>query len=287
MDYTNLFPDDCRLDEAFYGRIRGAAAHYELSDSFTILPPGGHAFTVKKGHILKFVQEDGPQAAVVAFWNAHNPREYYNCVRNRLYEGLYIGPLTRLWSDVPYLRPMLTCIEDTVEVRPPTRGFHYHRFWTHCTPETMEMRTGRPAPSTCHVNLLRAVEPFGLKEEDLRYNVKLFEKVRLNPDDGKLYAAPSDAKAGDYIAFYAEIDLLVAVSICPHGDNARDWGAADEDGLLPVGNRALRDGRRAQGVPQMDGLAATLERTMDTGFGPKGTMNRTGPRGLRDGHQRQ
>ncbi len=234
-EYSKLVQDLCRVDEAFYDRVRAAEPRYEPVEKLVIPPFSGRAFTVKRGQVFRVVQTEGPQAAVVAFWNAGNHKEYYNAMRGRIYEGLFIKPLTRIWSDVPYFRPMATCIEDTVVTRPPTRGFHHHRFWTHCSPEVMEMRSGRPGLNGCHLNLLRAVEPFRLKDERVRYNINLFQKARLDPDDGKFYGARSDSKTGDYVAFYAEIDLLVAVSVCPHGDNTRDWSVPEDDAVLSIG----------------------------------------------------
>src|SRR5438445_12338022 len=36
---------------------------------------------------------------------------------------------------------------------------------------------------------------------------------------------PSPAKAGDFIEFFAEIDVLCAISVCPHGDlSVQVWG---------------------------------------------------------------
>lgn len=93
------------------------------------------------------------------------------------------------------------------------------------------MRFGRAGLSSCQANLTQAVEPFGLSREDLRGNIVVFQKVRFDTSDGKWYGAPSDAKLDDYLEFYAEIDLLVAVSVCPNANNH----GGESEALNPLG----------------------------------------------------
>jgi uncharacterized protein YcgI (DUF1989 family) len=97
------------------------------------------------------------------------------------------------------------------------------------------MRTGRGGLQGCHLQLLKAIEPFGLNEDDIRDTINLFQNMRLDPRDGRLYAAKNDSKAWDYVEFYVEIDLLVAVSVCPGGDNTRDWTTPTDGTVLPLG----------------------------------------------------
>jgi uncharacterized protein len=96
------------------------------------------------------------------------------------------------------------------------------------------MRVGIPGLNSCHLNLLQAIAPFGLAEGDIRDNVNLFQKMRPDPETGRIYAALSDSKKGDYIEFYAEMDLLVAVSVCPNGDNMRYYSVLGKDVVLPL-----------------------------------------------------
>ena len=224
-----------QVDRELCDRVRDAIGPANRVDRFVIPPFSGRAFRVNRGQAFRVIQEEGPQVGVVAFWSAHNPREIYGPIRNRTWEGVFIGVYTKMWSEPPWLRPMMTCMEDTVVNEPPDGDFHHHRFWTHCSAETMEMRSGLTGLNSCHENLSRAVEPFGLKPEDIHENINVFQKVRLDPGDGKFYAARSDSKKGDYIGFYAEIDLLVAVSVCPVGDNTREWSMPGDPGVLPLG----------------------------------------------------
>lgn len=208
------------LDENFYEGVR--AAQRQLQDQLVVRPGTGLGFMVKKGQVFRLTQQTGPQVGEVAFWNAKNPKERFSAMRNRLFEGLFVTRDTRLWSDVPWLRPMMTCVEDTLASKTTQSPFHHHRFWTHCSAQSMQMRFGRAGLDSCHVNLSQAVEPFGLSDDDLKGNIVVFQKVRFDTSDGKWYGAPSDVKEGDYLEFYAEIDLVVAVSVCPNANPTRD-----------------------------------------------------------------
>lgn len=48
----------------------------------------------------------------------------------------------------------------------------------------------------------------------------------MDPRTGHHLNVVSDAVAGDYIQFFADVDLLVVVSLCPYGDGSVvpiDW----------------------------------------------------------------
>ena len=96
------------------------------------------------------------------------------------------------------------------------------------------MRSGISRSNACRSNFVRAIEPFGLTEDNLFENIVLFQKCLIDPRDGKAYSTESDSIRGDYIEFYAEIDLFVAVSVCSSVGNTRDWSGTD-DALLPLG----------------------------------------------------
>ena len=200
-DFTLLQPR-ARLDSAFYDRLRANARSAQMRDQFTIPPFQGRGFIVRKGQSFRIVQVEGVQIGDVAFWNVDHPTESYSLARTWAIEGWVTRPYTRVWSDVPWLRPLATCIEDTVVNTEPE--FHHHWLGTHCATEWTEMRVAIPGLNSCHLNLLQAIEPFGLTEANLRDNINLFQKMKVDPDSGRILAAPSESKTGDYIEFYAE-----------------------------------------------------------------------------------
>ena len=110
---------------------------------------------------------------------------------------------------------------------------------TRCDPYVRKMlsKENEDCDFTCHSNLTRAVVPWGLTEYDIHDVLNIFQVTGLV--DGRYYMAPCPARGGriggctaagtktaeenqeqeaDYIEFFAEIDLLVALSTCPGGD---------------------------------------------------------------------
>mgnify|MGYP003693741449 CR=1 FL=1 len=69
----------------------------------------------------------------------------------------------------------------------------------------------------CHSNLVRAVRPYQLTELDVHDVLNVFQVTGLTPD-GRYFVKPSPGRTGDYLEFFAEIDVLCAISVCPHGD---------------------------------------------------------------------
>ena len=232
-DFTLLDPR-AMLDTDFYDNLRAGKPRHKLIDRFIIPPYEGRGFIVKRGQSFRIIEEEGVQIADVSFWNANNPKEFYSLARTWAIEGWVVEPYLRVWSGVPWLRPLVTCIEDTVVTDPADSDFHHHWLGTHCATEWTEMRVAIPGLNSCHVNFLQAIEPFGLKEEDIHDNINLFQKMRADPHNGKISAALSDSKAGDYIEFYAEIDILAAVTVCPNGDNTRYYSVPGKDVVRPI-----------------------------------------------------
>ena len=83
------------------------------------------------------------------------------------------------------------------------------------------------------MNFLQAVEPFGLTEMDIGDNFMVHQKVHFDLKSGKKHNMRGDGQLGDYVTFYAEMDLLVAVSVCPFGDGFSD-GSMGENEVRPL-----------------------------------------------------
>lgn len=64
--------------------------------------------------------------------------------------------------------------------------------------------------------------PFGLTEFDIHDVLNVFQVTGLDAE-GRYFMEASPAVKGDYIEFFAEQDLLMALSTCPGGDLST-WG---------------------------------------------------------------
>src|SRR5260370_40522643 len=76
------------------------------------------------------------------------------------------------------------------------------------------MLTGDDFDYCCHSNLVRAVAPHGLTELDVHDVLNVFQCTGLNRQD-KYFMRDCPARTGDHLEFFAEIDLLCALSTCP------------------------------------------------------------------------
>ena len=236
------------FDHAFYDYVRQAKASYSLAQRAVVPPNNGKGFEVKRGQLFRVIQESGPQVVDVALWNLHNPREIFRPEHSFLIEGWFIRENTRLWSDVPYFRPMATCIEDTVQTLDGWRN--HSMLGSHCTSEFLEMRSGRKGLNSCHVNFLQAIEPFGLNEENIQDNFNLYMPCRIDDESGRMEIASAKARPGDFVAFYAEIDILIAVSVCPMGDGSFAATTPEKVTLRPIRVEILDTGIEPRAFPE-------------------------------------
>jgi uncharacterized protein YcgI (DUF1989 family) len=69
---------------------------------------------------------------------------------------------------------------------------------------------------------VRAVLPHGLQESDVHDVLNVFQVTGLN-EKGQYFMEASPSQPDDYIEFFAEQDLLCALSTCPGGDLS-EWG---------------------------------------------------------------
>jgi uncharacterized protein YcgI (DUF1989 family) len=75
---------------------------------------------------------------------------------------------------------------------------------------------------------VRAVRPWGLTELDVHDVLNVFQVTGLVDDRYFMKASP--ARRGDFFEFFAEIDLLCAISTCPGGDLSIPlWGPDARD----------------------------------------------------------
>lgn len=229
------------FDRLFYEALRRARPKFKLVDSFVIsLEERGRAFVVHKGRAVRIVCREAAQVADVCIWNAHDHCERFWNDETLNQQGTHVSVLDRLWSNMPKYRPMMTVIEDTVENEPTFPGARHHiLLGAHCNPHQWywSLRNkNHPYVTTfnCYHNLVRAIASFGLQPDDLHDNINLFQKSRIDLETGKCISEPSDAKKGDYVELYAEIDVLVAVSICSMGSGTYASCVGEQD-VTPLG----------------------------------------------------
>lgn len=234
------------VDKSFYDRLGAETGGRELVEEFEIPIRSGRAWEVPAGHLCRVVTTPaGAQCGDFNVWNRHNPRERLWAARTRQLQGAHVSRHDRLWSTLPYLRPLLTITNDTLESYGVDEdGARVHDLLgSRCDPYVNRILTGTDFDFHCHSNLTRAVLPYGLTELDVHDVLNIFTVTGLNEDDG-YFMKPSPAQPGDFFEFFAEQDLLCALSTCPAGDlSVPNWGpdAGDPvDVCRPLGVEVYR-----------------------------------------------
>ncbi|AJY48606.1 MULTISPECIES: DUF1989 domain-containing protein [Halomonadaceae] len=230
------------VDPAFYNRIAKATDQRRLIETLEVPIRDARAWKVPAGHVMRLCTRQGPQVGDFNLWSLHNPRERFWASRTRQLQRAHVSVHDRLWSSLPYLRPMATITADTLENYGVDEdgGRVHDLLGTRCDPYVNHLLTGEDFDFHCHSNLTRAVAPFGLTEFDVHDVLNVFQCTGLNEQD-QYFMKACPAKEGDYLELFAEIDLLCALSCCPGGDLSVDlWGSdATDDDLLatchPIG----------------------------------------------------
>ena len=130
-----------------------------------------------------------------------------------------------MWSSFPYLRPTATIVEDTLNWYGMDEygGSVHDVIGTRCDPYTGNLLSGNQYHHCCHSNLTRAMaDHMQGRLQDAEPHVhdvlNVFMCTGFTRDTGQYFMKASPVRPGDYLEFFAEIDLLGALSACPGGD---------------------------------------------------------------------
>ena len=186
------------VNRPLYDRI--ATTTREPTLNFTLPIRSGRAWTVPAGHICRISTPEGPQVGDLNIWNLHNPREHFWAARTRQLHRSHVTTYDRLWSCLPYLRPLVTIVGDSLAGYgvDGVGGRVHDLLGTRCDPYGSS-----PAPNSlarannqkvntlltstsfdyhCHSNLTRAILPYGLSESDVHDVLNVFQVTGLNKD---------------------------------------------------------------------------------------------------------
>ena len=207
------------------GLYRSARASASKTGEVLVQPREGGCFHVPAGGFFRISSVEGPQVGDLNLWNAQNLDERFYSGKTRAIHGTHITTGERMWSNLPYLRPMATIIEDTLGWYGMDEfgGSIHDVIGTRCDPYTHHLLAGDDYHHCCHSNLSRALaDETGrpLKEVEMQVHdvLNVFMCTGFTRDTGQYFMKASPVRPGDYIEFFAEIDLLGALSACPGGD---------------------------------------------------------------------
>jgi uncharacterized protein len=210
------------FDAAFYNAARST----QMKISELVVPPrDARAFKVPAGHFFRIVSVEGPQVGDLNLWNAHDLSERFFSGKTRALHATHVSTGDRLWSTLPSLRPMATITHDTLDWYgwDEDGGGVHDVIGTRCDPYTNLLLKGTEYHHCCHSNLTRALaaeQNLTLSQAELHIHdvMNVFMCTGYTRDTHQYFMKASPVRPGDFIEFFAEIDLLAAVSACPGGD---------------------------------------------------------------------
>jgi uncharacterized protein YcgI (DUF1989 family) len=191
-----------------------------------IVPPrDARAFEVPAGHFFRIVSIDGAQVGDLNLWSAGDLTERFFSGKTRALHGTHVSKGARLWSTLPYLRPMATITHDTLGWYgfDADGGGVHDVIGTRCDPYTNRLLSGGDYHHCCHSNLTRALasaRALPVREAEMYVHdvLNVFMCTGFTRDTHEYFMKASPVRPGDFIEFFAEIDLLGALSACPGGD---------------------------------------------------------------------
>lgn len=218
------YPSD-GLARADMDSYRHAAKKAELLKSRRVPPRDARAILVPEGTILRILSVDGPQVGDLNLFNASNLAERFYSGKTRALHGTHVSTGDRLWSCLPYLRPMATVIHDTLAWYGIDEhgGAVHDVIGTRCDPYTGVLLGGDDYHHCCHSNLTRALADFAdLSLEEAEHHIhdvlNVFMCTGFTRDTGQYFMKASPVRPGDHLDLFAEIDLIAVLSACPGGD---------------------------------------------------------------------
>jgi uncharacterized protein YcgI (DUF1989 family) len=202
-------------------------ARQTLTKTGEVVAPARDAcvFNVPAGHFFRISSIEGSQVGDLNLWNANDLNERFYSGKTRALRGTHITTGDRMWSSFPGMRPMATLTYDSLEWYGMDQfgGSVHDVIGTRCDPYTHNLLKGGQYHHCCHSNLTRALaDHLGIScaeaEPHVHDVLNVFMCTGFTRDTGQYFMKASPVRPGDTLEFFAEIDLLGALSACPGGD---------------------------------------------------------------------
>ncbi|KAA2235222.1 urea carboxylase-associated family protein [Salinarimonas soli] len=204
---------------------RAAREGWSKVDEVIVPPREAACFEVPAGSFFRIVSVEGSQVGDLNLWAAGDLTERFFSGKTRALHGTHLSTGDRLWSSLPYLRPMATITHDTLDWYgfDAWGGSVHDVIGTRCDPYTHRLLSGGEYHHCCHSNLTRALAgrlgmALEAAEPAIHDVLNVFMCTGFTRDTGQYFMKASPVRPGDFLEFFAEIDLLGALSACPGGD---------------------------------------------------------------------
>ena len=181
-----------------------------MSNICTIAKQTGKAFYLKKDEVLTVIDPEGMQVSDMVLFNSADHNEKLSSGKSLDFEeSILLTTGNFLWSNRS--RKMMEILEDT--------NGRNDFLLAPCSKETFEIMYNYSGDHpSCLNNLSKNLEPMGIKQDDIPTAFNIFMNVQFD-EKGKISVLPPTSKAGDFIKFRAQMDLLVCLTACSAEDS--------------------------------------------------------------------
>ncbi len=166
----------------------------------------GKAALVDKGQQVRLINTHGTQVVDSWAFNRADLSEFMSMAHTRT----AIERVNPKVGDVMLTnrrRPILTLVEDT------SPGIH-DTLCAACDRFRYELLGCKQYHDNCADNLHAALSELGLMAPETPAPLNTFMNIPIQAD-GSISFEPTVSKAGDYVSFRAEMDIVIAFSACP------------------------------------------------------------------------
>jgi uncharacterized protein YcgI (DUF1989 family) len=187
---------------------------------FEKVMPGksGLAVGLEIGRHLRVIDLEGKQVCDMAVFNRDNVREKLSTSYSRTrYVPKVVDeyvPRDKLMEGDTLMstlcRPMMTIVKETA----PVKGVHdcHNRM---CNRYLYEVQLGVGRQDGCHEIISKAVASYGILPEDIPDTFDINMSYTHDCVGHRWVIGEPVSRPGDYIEFRADMDCLVALSVCP------------------------------------------------------------------------
>lgn len=224
----------------------GARKTMELTRQMMVPPRDARTFRVPAGNFFRIVSVEGPQVGDLNLWAANDLSEKFYSGKTRALHGTHLGTGDRMWSSFPHMRPMATITHDTLDWYgfDSDGGSVHDVIGTRCDPYTSRLLSGQDYHHCCHSNLIRSLAaetglPLDQVEPAVHDVLNVFMCTGFTRDTHQYFMKASPVRPNDFLEFFAEIDLLGALSACPGGDCSSEH-SSDTAACYPLGVEIYR-----------------------------------------------
>lgn len=241
-----------RPDPAPY---HAARAGWERVGEHLVPPREALCFDVPAGHFFRITSVEGPQVGDLNLWSAADLTERFFSGKTRALHGTHLSTGDRMWSSLPFLREMAVITEDTLDWYgfDAFGGSVHDVIGTRCDPYTHNLLSGGQYHHCCHSNLTRALAgrtglPLAEAERHVHDVLNVFMCTGFTRDTGQYFMKASPVRPGDYLEFFANIDLIGGLSACPGGDCSSEH-SSDQAACHPLLVEVFRPKAPPEGWP--------------------------------------